>query len=596
MTDMEIHNVRIDHDGAAADVFTYSLADITGATSVVVDRANNSGATADAIFTLSGAGFTTSVTTGIKGGDTGANNSSIDVTATYQTVTGSSDAATLELNGAAANVVTIAGIETLTISALNTETSANALGVSQLNSLQAANATTVTVTGAGVVNLSGNRGATTQVAANFAATVTVNASANTGGVSFLSEANVLTFTGGTGDDAVYMAGTLTAADTVAGGTGTDTIGITSATTEVNAAGVSGFEILDISGTGGVTQNLALFTNNTGFTGIAVREQTATEVVNNIATGATLTIGGGSTAITATSDITVAITGAGLAGRNSDVINIEFVTPAGTQALDYGTIVVANTETVNIASGGNSTSDSIAVLTAAAGTNLVLTGAQELTITAFTSSTFTNIDASAMTGAFIMGAASAGTAATALTGGAGADTLIGNTGNDIFIDGAGADTITGAAGADDITVASDSGDDIILHTGTTLTALSLTTTAESLTATIAVGDTLTFGNGVDIVRGFVSGSDDFSVSAATVSFEATAPTALVGATAADLTENTIFATRGDYVESTGIFTLGASGADTIMVINDGTNADDVLSTNTNITVVLGVTALVAGDFI
>jgi hypothetical protein len=596
LSNIETHNVRVDHDGAAADVVTYDFSNITGATKVVADRVNNTGAAADSIVTFSGSGFTTAVTTGIKGGDAGANNSSYDVTATYASVTGTSDAATLELNGAAANVVTIAGIETLTISGVTTETSISATGASQLNSLQAVDATTVNVTGAGAVTLSGNKGSTTEVAANFGATVAVNASASTGGVTFRSEANTLTFTGGTGSDSVYMAGTTTLADTLTGGAGTgvDTIGITTATTAANAVGISGFENIDISGAGAVTIDLALFTNNTTFTGINVTEETGTvTAVNNLDSGGTLTLGGGATVITAASDLTVGITGAGVAGHNSDVLNVAVT---GTVAVDYGTLVVANTETINIASGGLATGNSIAVLTAAAGTDIVLTGDSDLAITAWTGSTFTNINASAMTGDFVMGAANAATTAAAIKGGSGADTLIGNTGNDVITDGTGIDTITGAAGGDDITVTAGNNDTVVLITGATITALSIAASATSLTATVANGDTMTFGNGVDLIRGFVSAADNFSVSAATVAFEATAPTAIIGQTENNITEDTIFASRGDYVESTGVWTFSATGADTLMAINDGTAADDVLSTNTNLTVVIGVTALVAGDFI
>jgi hypothetical protein len=92
---VEVHNVRIDHDGAANDTFTYSMADVSGATKVVMDRSVNSGSTADAVFTISGSGFTTAVITGISGGDTGADNSAVDLTATYASTTGGADSATV---------------------------------------------------------------------------------------------------------------------------------------------------------------------------------------------------------------------------------------------------------------------------------------------------------------------------------------------------------------------------------------------------------------------------------------------------------------------------------------------------------------------
>jgi Ca2+-binding RTX toxin-like protein len=589
ISDVEIHNVRIDHDGAAADVFTYDMADVTGATKVVMDRAVNSAAVADAIFTISGKGFTTAVTTGIAGGDTGADNSAVDLTATYQSVSGSTDSATLELNGGQANVVTIAGIETLNISALTTETSASSTGASKINSLQAADATTVNISGAGAVRLSGTNAV--QVAANFAATVTVDATTNTGGVNFLSETNTLTFKGGTGADAVFMAATLTAADTLTGGaTGTDTIGITTATTTANGAGVSGFEIIDIGGATTPTIDLDSFANNV-FTGLAVSVETGTvTAINNLASGSTFTIGGVA-AITAASDITIGIKGAALAGRNSDSLAIVVT---GTGAVDYGTLVVASTETLTIASGGVTTGNSIAVLTAAAATTLTLTGASALEITAFTTSAvLSNINASAMTGAFVMGAAGANTAATAITGGSGADTLIGNAGNDVIVGGAGIDTITGGAGGDDIT----GGDGADVFTIGARTANSVAASATSLTATIVNGDSMTFANGVDIIRGFTTGSDTLAMSAAvTAVVEGVVPTTLIGATAGALAENVLHGARGNFVAATSVFTFSATGTDFFLTLNDATAADDVLSTTTNAMILIGVTALVAADIV
>ena len=587
ITGVEVHNVRIDHNGGAADVFTYSMADVSGATKVVMERSINSGSTADAIFTISGSGFTTAVTTGISGGDTGADNSAIDLTATYASTTGGADTATLELNGGQANVVTIAAIETLNISALKTDTSASSTGASKINSTQASSAKVVNISGDGAVRLSGANA--THVAANFEAIVTVDATSNSGGVNFLSETNTLTFKGGSGADAVFMDGTLTSADVLTGGAGNDTIGITTDTTLVNGAGVSGFEILDLARATTPTIDLDNFANNTTFTGLAVSVETGTVAgLNNLPTGSTFTIGG-TAALTAASDITIGIKGAALAGRNSDSLAIVVT---GTGAVDYGTLVVANTESLSIASGGVLTGNSMAVLDAAAATTLTLTGASAFEITAFTNSAvLNNISASAMTGDFVMGATGANTGATAITGGAGNDTLRGNNGNDIIIGGAGIDTIVAGKGADDVT----GGDGADIITTGARTANSVAASATSLTATIAQGDSLTFGNGVDIIRGFVSGSDTLAVSAAiTATIEGVVPTTLIGATENNLTDGKALGARGDFVASTGKFTFSATGADFFLTINDGTAADDVLSTTTNAIVLIGVTAIVAAD--
>ena len=72
LQNIENHTLRIDHDGIGADVFTYDMADMSGVSTMKLDRLNSTGTTADSIVTISGTGFTQSVTTEISGGDTGA--------------------------------------------------------------------------------------------------------------------------------------------------------------------------------------------------------------------------------------------------------------------------------------------------------------------------------------------------------------------------------------------------------------------------------------------------------------------------------------------------------------------------------------------
>ena len=79
---------------------------------ISLDRLNNIDAVADAVVTISGTGFAQSVTTEISGGDTEADNSSVDITLTYQGAAGTGDSASIIIDGGAANVVTIAGMQT----------------------------------------------------------------------------------------------------------------------------------------------------------------------------------------------------------------------------------------------------------------------------------------------------------------------------------------------------------------------------------------------------------------------------------------------------------------------------------------------------
>jgi hypothetical protein len=188
-----------------------------------------------------------------------------------------------------------------------------------------------------------------------------------------------------------------------------------------------------------------------------------------------------------------------------------------------------------------------------------------------------------------GAATGGVTVTATSTGS-------NAGKDVINGGSGSDVLAGGAGADSITTGSGS-DDVVILDGLTNTGLSVVASATSFAAaTVANGDTMTFANGVDVITDFTSGVDDLVVSQATVTFEATAPTTLIGATVADLAEDEVHGARGDYTSSTGVWTFSATGSDYLIAINDGTAADDSLITNTNVMILTGVTALVAGDFI
>jgi len=584
VSNIETINFRIDADGGAADAVLYDLTDISGADTVNLYKAANSGSTADPVVTFSGTGLTTGVKVGIVGGDSGADNSAVDLTVTYQAVTGSADAATMVLNGAAANVVTVAGIETLTLEALNTETSVSATGASDINSLQAANASTLTITGAGAVNLSGAAG--TFVDANLAATVTVNAAANTGGVSLKAEANALTFTGGTGADFVYMANRLTVADTLTGGDGHDTLGLTADVTATVGGQVYGFEDIDLVDTAAATYDMDDYANSTithiSLSGSMTGDVTAT--VNDLANNSTIQLGGGE-AITASDDMTVTIKSAGAAGSNNDTLNIATV---GTAAVDFGTLTAANIETINISAGGATTGNSIAVLTVAAADTLVVTGASDITVSAFTSSaSITDYDTTGMTGAFVMGAAGQSTAATLFDGGAGNDTFIGNSADDVLKAGTGTtNSLTGGAGDDAYTLGSGV-DTVVQAANGAGTAASATTITGA--AAIAIGHTITFGNGTDVVTGFTAG-----VGGDVLDHTDSASTALataLGKTENALTDDSLYFLSGSFATSTGTFTITAdgAGADALIIQADaGTHANSTdIMENDSIIVLVGV---------
>jgi hypothetical protein len=142
------------------------------------------------------------------------------------------------------------------------------------------------------------------------------------------------------------------------------------------------------------------------------------------------------------------------------------------------LIVTDFETVSINTGSYTTPTAQLVNVVNVGANtLTLSGSNGLTTTATNGIiTATTINASAMTGALVMGAAAAsvttitgGSAADtllgdasstinggggndAITGGSGNDTLNGDDGNDTITTGAGTDTVNGGAGNDTIVVA------------------------------------------------------------------------------------------------------------------------------------------------
>ena len=441
--------------------------------------------------------------------------------------------------------------------------------------------------------------------------------------------------GGAGNDRVIVAATtgLAAGDTIDLGEGTRDAVVYNNVTALNSTGivaanlallnaVSGLEVVESSTANVTAIDADYFTQNV----FALSGSNAVNIAATDWTNKTLllrtSITGNQTSAKAGS--TLAVTGSGPAGT----LNLEF---NGAAAVVIGSAAVADADdfislqtvsgitTVNILSTTTATDKTtitnaiVANVATTPGTteqdytidntgatSFNLTGDTNFTITQAVSDTATNdafkaavaFNASTFTGKLTLDGSGAGDA---ITGGSGIDTIRGVAGNDVILGGAGNDIITGGAGADDLNGEAGE-DDFVIMVGTTNTASSTAATASSLSTTIANGDTITFGNGVDIIRGFVTGVDDLSVSAATVTFENVAPTALVGRTAGALTEDKIFASRGTYSETSKVFTFAAAGADTILTYNDGTAADDVASTSTNYVILLGVTTLQAIDFI
>ena len=214
------------------------------------------------------------------------------------------------------------------------------------------------------------------------------------------------------------------------------------------------------------------------------------VVNNLATGGTLTLTGASTA--AEMNVRDA------AFNAADTFNIA-LSNSTAATVGFGTVKVAAVETINIstvdAGTGANTAATVdtATLVAVNATSIVVSGNNGLNLTNAGNAAVTRFDASGVVGnstddtAALLAVTflSANTTATAnvtITGGAGNDTLTGNAARDTITGGEGADTISGAAGNDTII----------------------------LTETTAAADTVVFAltaaaNGIDTITGFAAGT-------------------------------------------------------------------------------------------
>lgn len=378
-------------------------------------------------------------------------------------VTGTADSQALTVNGVTAGTfVADAGIETVAITA----TGAN----STLTDLTAAGATKLTV--------AGDKGLTIGTALNTAIK-TIDASANTGGVSVILGTADLTVTGGTGNDTVRIDGsTVDANDSINAGEGTDTLQLTAAVGSAAAgAKLAGFENLyiyqDTSVTNAtVTQDVSFIS---GVTNVGVTKMTYTDDNDGTADAATITAAFTGMSATQTGSIS-GITSAGDANDNGAVnMDVTFALAADTTN-DSGTITLGTATAAAVAAGANNAvtlrvtasdyetlslvsqggANTIGTLTAADATKLNINASKALTITTLTAAAVKTIDASASTANVSVGATSV---ASTITGGAGndtftgsgqADSIDGGAGNDTLDGGAGNDTVMGGAGNDSIT--------------------------------------------------------------------------------------------------------------------------------------------------
>jgi Ca2+-binding RTX toxin-like protein len=160
----------------------------------------------------------------------------------------------------------------------------------------------------------------------------------------------------------------------------------------------------------------------------------------------------------------------------------------------------------------------------------------------------------------------------LTTGALADTIDGGAGDDTIDAKAGADTINVSQGDDTVTIEDDQG-------------IAATAVSTAGSAVFAVGDTITFGNGVDIVNGFEAGTGG-DVMNMDHAFATLAPALGVAENLFHADTSSIAYLSGTFVSSTGVFTItanGAAGSSTLLI----DTADQDIASNNDAVLLVGV---------
>jgi fibronectin-binding autotransporter adhesin len=462
-------------------------------------------------------------------------------------VAGTGTSATLNLTGVSGGIITMGGetdadggIETINIAASGTNTTGNiALGTT---------ATSVVVTGSGSLDI--NAGAEFALFTSFDASAatgdvdvafadrattstTLDLSVTTGSgnddvsLALVVDADVdnLTVDLGAGDDRLILDANTDTGNSIAGGTGTDTLQLDIAMTAAAAAYASGFETLEFNAGADITQDMdaadGMNTVNIFDMGAAGRDLNLDDVQDGI------TINANGAALASTSAATIAdMTTLSVDLKTdtaSDDMTLNLNAAAGGVTIGDFT-PNASFETVTVNSSGTAGNEILDVSTAKV--NMIFTGATALTVTT-TGALLGVADASAMTAAFTT---TTSTTAITVLGGTGNDTMTSGllaTGvTQTFTGGAGNDTLTagqivttgnlvlnGGAGSDTINVADMDGN----TTGTVVSTAVLdggagvdflTLDAVNTLVLVNIGSTVTASADADVVVDFDTTEDDF----------------------------------------------------------------------------------------
>ena len=544
--------------------------------------------------------------------------------ATFQTITTLSAAAatTLNIAGSGGMVVTNAitgatalatvvdshsgiGVVTLDLSNSTVATtytgSANATGVTTLTMGSGKNI--VNHAGTGSIVVIGGSAAESMTGSSGADTLSGGSGADTlaggsGADSISGGSGADSISGGAGDDTMS---TDSGADTIDGGDGTDILVMSAAFTDLSADTITNVETLNMATYAGTMSiaNLAAFTtvSNVG----VVTLSDAGTVAGNSTVLSYVLAAGTNTFTSSTTALTNSVTG----NTGADTFNFGLLADNATQSF----------LTADVINGGTGSSDvlnftgNIAFAGGTAGIQLMtnVTNVESIVFanttkavtvlldtTNVTTSGILTVDVSSSVSGIATITATAAPQGVNIISGAAADVLIGSAFADTISSGAGIDFITGGTLADNMT--GGIGVDTFVFADGDGIAPTATGIASGTSTIFDIGETLTFGNGVDIITDFTAGASGDIISGMDFAAAPTAALSLAAASVAGLAAGTTYYLSGNYVASTGVFTItaNAGGADTLIL--EGAAATPTVSTDYVVLVGVVSSALVTANFI
>jgi hypothetical protein len=414
------------------------------------------------------------------------------------------------------------------------------------------------------LNLAGDKALTlTESAALANAVTTINAAADTGGVTVDTSTGAkkaaFAFTGGSGNDKLILAAgdlsIVTSGIQLNGGGGTDTLVIKDlapAARDYTALNASlGFEVLGL-GVTGMTVDASQLTGSmaTHFSMGAL----ANETISNTTNGTVVDLTGAMTKLSIGTQV----------GQSSTTVNLN--TSPTAVGFTLANLTLGGTKNLTLSSAGNNTvKNIITAMTNSDNSNFVVTDANDLTFALSAGlTTGSKVDASAFTGKLSITGSSL---SDILIGGSGADTIQGAPANSANQ----ADTMTGGGGADTFV----------------FSAGNIANLMRSSAGTTAIAK----------ITDFVAGTDKISLVDGTAAFTSMvlAPAQTLG-TAADLAA--VYAgitaigasTQGGVANGVVITVTAGAAAGTYLYVNDAagvvSNTLDMLINITGITGTLG----------